>query len=79
MSTRKSYALAFVLLHKLLFTNDLWLLNPQTDLLIALMPEGMFMHLALQVLYRLLPLLIIFIVMTMISEILRVKSRKPRQ
>lgn len=69
----------FVLLHKLLFTNDLWLLNPQTDLLIALMPEGMFMHLALQVLYRLLPLLIIFIVMTMISEILRVKSRKPRQ
>ena len=69
----------FVLLHKLLFTNDLWLLNPQTDLLIALMPEGMFMHLALQVLYRLLPLSGLFIVITIVSEMLRVKSRKPRQ
>lgn len=37
----------FVLFHKLLFTNDLWLLNPKTDLLIQLMPIGFFMAYAL--------------------------------
>jgi len=68
----------FVLLHKLLFTNELWQLNRRTDLLIALMPEGMFMHLALEVLYHLLPLLGAFCLITMISEKLRKKSRKQR-
>ena len=33
----------FVLFHRLSFSNDLWLLNPQTDLLIRLMPIGFFM------------------------------------
>ncbi|MBQ9196629.1 MAG: DUF1461 domain-containing protein [Clostridia bacterium] len=37
---------AFILMHRLLFKNDLWLLNPNTDLLICLMPEDMFMYLA---------------------------------
>lgn len=37
---------AFLLMHRLLFTNDLWLLNPNTDLLICLMPERMFVWLA---------------------------------
>ena len=37
---------AFIALHRLLFTNDLWLLDPQTDLLICLMPERMFTFLA---------------------------------
>ena len=32
----------FTLFHQLLFTNDLWLLNPQTDLLLMLMPEPFF-------------------------------------
>jgi len=49
---------AFTLMHELLFTNDLWLLNPQTDLLSALMPEDMFIFLAKKVLMRVLPLLI---------------------
>lgn len=33
---------AFYLMHRVLFTNDLWLLNPQTDLLIQLMPGKFF-------------------------------------
>ena len=37
---------AFILMHRLLFANDLWLLNPSTDLLICLMPEEMFTFLA---------------------------------
>lgn len=32
--------------HSLAFTNDLWLLNPATDLLIRMMPEGLFVGLA---------------------------------
>lgn len=32
----------FILFHKLSFSNDLWLLNPQTDLLIRLMPTDFF-------------------------------------
>lgn len=36
----------FVTLHRLLFDNDLWLLNPQTDLLIQLMPTRLFVNLS---------------------------------
>ena len=65
----------FYLLHELLFTNDLWLLNPQTDLLIALMPEGMFMFLARRVLYCLLPLLMLTGIICGVSP----KYAQPRQ
>ena len=33
----------FILFHQLSFSNDLWLLDPQTDLLIRLMPTDFFM------------------------------------
>lgn len=32
----------FTLFHEIAFTNDLWLLNPKTDMLIRLMPETFF-------------------------------------
>ena len=38
----------FVTFHHLAFANDLWLLNPRTDLLIRLMPEEMFVDLGLK-------------------------------
>lgn len=37
---------AFVLFHRLSFTNELWLLQPERDLLIRLMPTSFFMHYA---------------------------------
>ena len=37
----------FTTFHRLAFTNDLWLLNPRTDLLIRLMPESLFIDLGL--------------------------------
>ena len=46
---------AFILMHRLLFTNDLWLLNPNTDLLICLMPEDMFMYLARRLAWIVIP------------------------
>lgn len=39
----------FVLFHRLFFTNDLWQMNPATDLMIRLMPEGMFFDGALSI------------------------------
>ena len=36
----------FILFHKVAFTNDLWLLNPRTDLLIRLMPIEFFISYA---------------------------------
>ena len=40
---------AFTFFHRALFTNDLWLLDPRTDLLIRICPERMFMALGLRV------------------------------
>ena len=36
------FTAAFNFFHRVLFTNDLWLLNPSTDLLIRICPESMF-------------------------------------
>ena len=38
----------FITFHRLAFRNDLWLLNPRTDLLIRLMPENLFIDLGLR-------------------------------
>lgn len=47
----------FVTFHKLLFTNDLWILNPNTDLLMALMPLNFFIWYAGEMLKAMLPVL----------------------
>ena len=36
----------FIAFHRLMFTNDLWILNPETDCLIRLMPSSFFMEYA---------------------------------
>ena len=36
----------FVLFHRIAFTNDLWLLDPRTDLMIQLMPTSFFIEYA---------------------------------
>ncbi len=38
----------FILFHRAAFTNELWLLNPRTDLLIRLMPTELFVHLGIR-------------------------------
>ena len=40
---------AFTFFHHLLFTNDLWLLNPETDLLIRICPQEMFMQMGIRI------------------------------
>lgn len=43
---------AFDFFHRLLFTNDLWLLNPETDLLIRICPTSMFAGMGLRIALR---------------------------
>lgn len=43
------FGAAFNFFHKLLFTNDLWLLDPRTDLLIRLCPASMFMSMGMRI------------------------------
>lgn len=40
------FSSAFYKFHEIFFTNDLWLLNPETDILIQMLPEGFFMDLS---------------------------------
>lgn len=39
----------FVMFHEIFFDNDLWLLDPQTDLLIRMLPEGFFSDMAIRI------------------------------
>ncbi len=39
----------FIIFHKIFFTNDLWLLDPRTDLLINIVPEPFFMDTAAKI------------------------------
>ncbi len=47
----------FLLFHRIVFTNDLWLMNPQTDLMIALMPQSFFMWYGGEMLKSFLPIM----------------------
>lgn len=40
---------AFTCFHRILFTNELWLLNPETDLLIRICPSSMFAGMGLRI------------------------------
>lgn len=44
----QGFARLFVGAHELLFTNDLWLMNPETDVLIRMMPQALFERAAVQ-------------------------------
>ena len=43
------FASAFNFFHRILFTNDLWMLNPETDLLIRICPASMFANMGLRI------------------------------
>jgi integral membrane protein (TIGR01906 family) len=39
----------FLMFHEMLFDNDLWLLDPRTDLLIRMLPEGFFLDMVMRI------------------------------
>jgi len=65
----------FVTFHKVAFANDLWLLNPNTDLLLALMPLNFFIWYAGEMLKSMLPVL----GMMLLIIIAWIKTRKSQK
>tara|TARA_B110000438_G_scaffold102501_1_gene101421 strand:+ start:1618 stop:2307 length:690 start_codon:yes stop_codon:yes gene_type:complete len=60
----------FILFHKLLFRNDLWILNPKTDFLLMIFPQRFFLEIAIGILG------IFFLINILILSILKIiKSR----
>lgn len=39
---------AFIKMHEILFTNELWIMNPKTDLMIRMLPEAFFLKLGVE-------------------------------
>ena len=72
---------AFNFFHRILFTNDLWLLNPETDLLIRICPSSMFESMGLRIALRaaviLLGVPVLLTVLKWISN--RVRKRKTNE
>ena len=68
---------AFSFFHRLLFTNDLWLLDPATDLLIRICPSGMFASMGLRIALRAAAVLLgIPAVLTILKRISDTRKRK---
>lgn len=57
----------FTLFHELFFTNDLWLLNPRTDLLIRMLPEGFFRDMVVRIGLIFLSMLLIGVVISIVA------------
>lgn len=59
----------FTIFHKILFTNDLWLLNPKTDILIQMLPLDFFYSISIRILtYFILQLIIVFLLGFILRE-----------
>lgn len=53
----------FTLLHQIFFNNDLWILDPDTDLMIQMMPAPFFMGMALRILIKTVVDIIVFMIL----------------
>ena len=47
--TQTDFTYVFYQFHELFFTNDLWLMNPETDLMIQMLPQGFFAQMATEI------------------------------
>lgn len=57
----------FTMFHEIFFDNDLWLLDPGTDLLIRMLPEGFFMDMVVRIGIIFLILLLLGVVISIIA------------
>lgn len=65
----------FTLFHEIFFDNDLWILNPRTDLLIRMLPEGFFLDMVIRIGTIFLLLMAILLI---ISSIAIIKQRNKK-
>ncbi len=74
-----NFSEAFEIFHHLFFDNDLWLFDPRTDLMINMLPEGLFLDFTVRILVVFAALLVITEgVLLFIRHRSRVPGRKPR-
>ena len=57
----------FMVFHEIFFTNDLWLLDPYTDLLIRMLPEGFFLDMVIRIGIIFLILMISLLIISVLS------------
>ncbi len=62
----------FTIFHEIFFDNDLWLLDPDTDLLIRMLPEGFFLDMVIRIGFIFLLLLAVGVI---ISAVILYKSK----
>jgi len=66
----------FTIFHEIFFDNDLWILNPETDLMIQMMPLNFFIEMSVRiVVYFIIMLALIFILIS-INQYLAKKNNK---
>jgi integral membrane protein (TIGR01906 family) len=65
---RKAFSFFYIIFHKMLFSNDLWLLDPRTDKLIVLLPEQFFIHTTAAILIRTLVFCTFFLMIGLILK-----------
>lgn len=65
----------FMIFHEIFFTNDLWLLDPDTDLLIRMLPEGFF----LDMVKRIGLIFLILMVIVLVISVLILKHKNIRK
>lgn len=56
----------FIVFHHIFFDNDLWLLNPETDMLINIVPEPFFMDTALSIAFIFALMVILFLILNLV-------------
>lgn len=57
----------FTIFHEIFFTNDLWLLDPDTDLLICMLPEGFFLDMVIRIGSIFLSLMVLLLIISVLS------------
>ena len=57
----------FLIFHEMFFDNDLWLLDPRTDLLIRMLPEGFFLDMVVRIGVIFLILLLVGVVISIVT------------
>lgn len=57
----------FTMFHEIFFDNDLWLLDPRTDLLIRMLPEGFFMDMVVRIGVIFLILLLLGVIISILA------------
>lgn len=65
----KDFHKYFFLFHEIFFSNDLWLLDPRTDLMIRMLPEGFFFDMVVRILVSFVVLLGIMLLISIVALI----------